>query len=71
MLLRNNYRIFALNELIVCACDQMNVRVLDLFSWSLSVGCRHYGDAVHLDKTTYNEFAKTIAREWMPAGALG
>lgn len=67
ILLRNNYRIWALNDLIVDACNHLRAGVLDLFSWSLSAGCDHYSDAVHMEQAVYVEFARMIAQQWMPA----
>jgi hypothetical protein len=64
ILLRNNYRILALNELIINACKSLDAGVLDLFSWSLSAGCRHYEDAVHADDHVYTAFARGIGRHW-------
>jgi hypothetical protein len=39
LLQRNNYRLMALNEIIVDEAEQRRIPVIDLFAWSLSAGC--------------------------------
>lgn len=61
MLQRNNYRVLALNRLAVEACSRLQTRIVDWFSWSLSAGCQHFVDAVHMDEILYDAFAHSIA----------
>jgi hypothetical protein len=51
MLLRNNYRLRVLNELIAKSGSELNLPVVDLFSVSLSAGCGFYFDAIHFDRS--------------------
>jgi hypothetical protein len=66
MLMRNNYRIMALNEIVLDASRKLHTATFNLFSWSMSAGCDHFADAVHMKAPIYSEFAKAIASAWFP-----
>lgn len=63
-LLRNNYRIRELNEVILRTSARLHVPAVDLFSWSLSAGCKNYVDAVHMSSELHGAFAEAISRLW-------
>jgi hypothetical protein len=67
LLQRNNYRLMALNEMIIEETDKRRIPVIDLFAWSLSAGCGHFVDAVHMSERLYGQLAVAIARAWIRA----
>lgn len=67
MLMRNNYRVLAMNEIIVETSHKLGMATVDLFSWSLSAGCDHCLDALHMARHVYSGFGRTVANKWFPA----
>jgi hypothetical protein len=66
MLLRNNYRLRLLNELIACSCADLSIPFVDLFSLSLSAGCGGYADAIHFKSPMQAALIEPMITHFLP-----